>query len=533
MANTVIQLKYSSTPGNIPPSLSNGEIALNYADGKFFYKNATGQIVSFAGSGNVYSFSTINANNSLITALSNSSILTIKPGVGVGITSDIINDIITIDSYASYNLAQAAFGYANTLSGGSAVTAYNQANQAYAVANTKTFTFMQGTPPSTANANDLWANNITGVVYENWGTTSTPIWAEFGPSTPQSSVPAGNVGFANLTLSGPLTTTNQYYSTYTGANGGATFMLSGNNTVGGAGYFDILKANNITAGSSGVTLRLDSSGSLQVVNGTYTSTLWTLTQSGAQIVNGASSTNNDATTNFISFNNQNSVIYDDGNFHIHSRTSGQSMWINTNGGDLRLLSQSPVNGGANGTSIIMGGSASSTASGYVNIFGSKIMNYSGYGYLSSGGAGTIGGSSGNVGVGLYCPNRIYSGEVDSTSDERLKDIKGTIPLDQALQFVKGIDGIHYTWKEGFGDDGIKAGFGAQSVHKAGFAHMVSGIPNEKVEGKTDDDGWVHPDKEQLNINYSEAIPYHHQVIKDLLNRIEYLERKVEELTNGN
>ena len=34
MANTVIQLKSSGTPSNIPGSLANGEIALNYADGK-------------------------------------------------------------------------------------------------------------------------------------------------------------------------------------------------------------------------------------------------------------------------------------------------------------------------------------------------------------------------------------------------------------------------------------------------------------------------------------------------------------------
>ena len=109
MSNTVIQLKSSGTPSNIPSSLANGEIALNYADGKFYYKIATGQIVSFAGSGNVYSFSTINANNSLITAISNNSTLTIKPGIGIGITSDIINDIITISADLS-----AANNWANT-----------------------------------------------------------------------------------------------------------------------------------------------------------------------------------------------------------------------------------------------------------------------------------------------------------------------------------------------------------------------------------------------------------------------------------
>ena len=119
---TPIQLYYSSTTTNVPlaANLANGELALNIVDGKFFYKNGTGQIVSFAGSGgSTNSFATINSNNSILTAISNNSTLTFRPGIGIGITSDIINDIITIDSYASYNLAQAAFGKANSISIGS------------------------------------------------------------------------------------------------------------------------------------------------------------------------------------------------------------------------------------------------------------------------------------------------------------------------------------------------------------------------------------------------------------------------------
>jgi hypothetical protein len=174
MANTVIQLKYSSTPGNIPSGLANGEIALNYADGRFYYKNLTGQIVSFSGSGNVYSFSTINANGSLITALSNSSILTLSNGNNIEISGDIINDIITI----SANL-----------------------KPAFDRANSKTYTFYQSSAPATSNARDMWINSDTGVVYENFGTTSTPIWAEFGPSTTVANLTPGVVYAANLVFS--------------------------------------------------------------------------------------------------------------------------------------------------------------------------------------------------------------------------------------------------------------------------------------------------------------------------------------------
>lgn len=119
MANTVIKLRKSSVPSEIPSSLEYGELAINYADGKFYYKNSTGQIVSFSGAANVYSFATINANNSLITALSNNSILTINPGDNIAITGDIINDIVTIAANLKpvFDIANAAFATANTAAG--------------------------------------------------------------------------------------------------------------------------------------------------------------------------------------------------------------------------------------------------------------------------------------------------------------------------------------------------------------------------------------------------------------------------------
>ena len=130
MSNTVIQLKYSATPGNIPSDLANGEIALNYADGRFYYKNTTGQIVSFVATGNLKSFSTVIANGSFITALSNTSTLTINAGNNIGITSDIINDIITIsadlsaaNNWANTKLANATGTFAGDLTTTGTITA--------------------------------------------------------------------------------------------------------------------------------------------------------------------------------------------------------------------------------------------------------------------------------------------------------------------------------------------------------------------------------------------------------------------------
>ena len=190
MANTVIQLKSSGTPSSMPGSLANGEIALNYADGKFYYKNVTGQIVSFAGSGNVYSFATINANNSLVTALSNNSVLTITPGQNIGITADIINDIITISANlkpafdvtnSAYGIANAAFGHSNTT-----YTAVNSAfgviNAAFNKANSISAVNVGNTLPVSPRVGDLWWDTETGRLFIYYTDADSSQWVESSPS---------------------------------------------------------------------------------------------------------------------------------------------------------------------------------------------------------------------------------------------------------------------------------------------------------------------------------------------------------------
>ena len=335
----------------------------------------------------------------------------------------------------------------------------------------------------------------------------------------------------NISSQGVVTAGGLITSNYTGAADSSVLLLGGN-TKGGAGYNDFLRVYNPAATSS-LWFRSNITGGLEVINSAYTQALLGINQTGNILVyNGStatSSTSNDGLSGTIQFNNNNSQLYDDGNFHIHSRGSGQSMWINTNGGDIRVGQQAPINGGSIANSIIFGGASNTSPTAYVNVLGFKTYSITGYGYLNSGGAGTVAGNSGNVNFGLYVANRTQSAEVDVTSDERVKNIQGTIPLEDAIKFVKSVNGIKYTWKEGFGDEGLKTGFGAQSVHKAGFEHMISHITNDKIEGKTDADGWVHPDKTQLSMGYNQVIPYHHEVIKSLLNRIEELEATVKEL----
>jgi hypothetical protein len=131
MANTTVQLKKSGQTGNVPSSLSYGELALNYADGKLFYKASNGSIASISTAPTTDSFATINANSSLILATSPYDTLSIIPGNNITISTDTFNKTITINSTATGGgasadqfardkansanvLAQAAFDKANT-----------------------------------------------------------------------------------------------------------------------------------------------------------------------------------------------------------------------------------------------------------------------------------------------------------------------------------------------------------------------------------------------------------------------------------
>lgn len=122
MANTVIALKKSATPGSTPSALANGELAINFADGKLFYKNTAGQIaeISGAGGGGNY-FGTVNVNNVLIISDVPNDILTIDSGDNIILSANALNDSFTI----SANITP-AFSQANT--------AYNTANDALAAA---------------------------------------------------------------------------------------------------------------------------------------------------------------------------------------------------------------------------------------------------------------------------------------------------------------------------------------------------------------------------------------------------------------
>ena len=336
---------------------------------------------------------------------------------------------------------------------------------------------------------------------------------------------------AKLEVTGGILNIGTYgYVNINASNNQSMIVFSGGNTIGGTGYTDFIKVVNTSAGATNQnkTIRLNNTGGLEFLNSAYTSLILSISDNGILNIGGgaATTTSNDGAKNYLAFNSNNSQIYDDTNLHIHSRNVGGSMWLNTNGGQLNLLNQSPLGGGAIGTGVAIGNST--TLKAFTNIYGSKTYTIGAYGYTAVGGTGTGGGTT--APYSLYCDSRIEATEFDATSDERLKDVQGKIELTDAINLVKNIEPIIYTWKDSK-DKSLKAGYSAQQVVKSGFKHLVSEIPNDKLAESTDEDGFTSPEGFQLTMNYDQVIPYHGTVIKYLLEKIELLEKELQEIKN--
>jgi hypothetical protein len=84
---------------------------------------------------------------------------------------------------------------------------------------------------------------------------------------------------------------------------GAAITATGKDTQGGTGYFDFLKATNTTSGATNPnkSFRLDSVGSLHIINSAYTATLLALTDAGALDVKSSISVNGKQAVNGPAF----------------------------------------------------------------------------------------------------------------------------------------------------------------------------------------------------------------------------------------
>jgi len=255
MSNTVIQLKYSAATGNTPTALANGELAINTYDGKIFYRggasNTIQSITRYTGPAGLDTELQFNDSGSLggsqnLTFNKTTSVLTVAGTVRANIHSNDGTDLFIF------------------------------ANGAYNTANSKAQVYQQNNAPSTSGATDFWIAN-TGVMYENFGTTANPVWAEVGPTNVVANTVPGAIIATTITASN---TTNITYTPTTTIGYG--LIINSANTQGGTGYADFLKVTNTSGGATNPnkSFRLSSTGGLEIINSAYSATLMALSDTG-------------------------------------------------------------------------------------------------------------------------------------------------------------------------------------------------------------------------------------------------------------
>jgi len=356
---------------------------------------------------------------------------------------------------------------------------------------------------------NISASNITASLF--FGTSS---WATQA-LTASSLVP---------TNSYTVTTFNVNSSGSTSASTNGSLTITGQNTKGGSNYHDFLYTTNTVAGAVNANkyFRQDNTGNFEIVNSAYNNTIFTLTDSGSLQLPTAQSANVTQLRNTgagLKVGNY-GLLFDDGNVHLHSTNPNSNLWLNCSGSGLFIINgQSGATGGVGiGTSIM---------SGYVTINGGSNVTIGAYGYLINTGSpptGTGGGTTGTFSI--TCTQRVQATEFDATSDERLKNIEGEIPLNEAVDLINKIIPIKYKWKDGV-DTGTKTGYSAQQVYKAGFDHLVGVVKKDGMEEIIDEDGFINPKDAQFVMNYEQVTPYHSKLIKYLIDKIERMEIEIQ------
>lgn len=261
MANTVIQLRKSAVPLQVPSDLANGEIAINYADGKLFYKDALGVIQQISSGGNT--FSTVNAAGTLLVSDLPSDILSIVAGNNISITADALTDTLTISS-----------------NGGASVATSDSA-------------------PGTSVDGDLWYNTTIGklLVYYDDGDSSQWVEASTGQIYSDALIVAAafdKANSANLLAYGTGIGANAYTRVFANSVGAAANAYADSLTPDLSPVFLVANAafdkantatfnafytiqvsgqSNIVAASNADTLTFATDGTLNITTNTSTKTV--------------------------------------------------------------------------------------------------------------------------------------------------------------------------------------------------------------------------------------------------------------------
>ncbi|MCC5835208.1 MAG: tail fiber domain-containing protein [Opitutales bacterium] len=149
-----------------------------------------------------------------------------------------------------------------------------------------------------------------------------------------------------------------------------------------------------------------------------------------------------------------------------------------------------------------------------------------YGYLNRN--HPIGRVTGTGVYSLRAENRIMAAEFNAVSDARLKTNITPILESDAMDFVNKVSAVKYHWKDGE-DKGLKFGFIAQDLVKAGFNNMVGQSADPEMNEEIDASGFTSPAGARFSVNYEMATPILLVAIKQLKKEADLREARIEEL----
>lgn len=113
------------------------------------------------------------------------------------------------------------------------------------------------------------------------------------------------------------------------------------------------------------------------------------------------------------------------------------------------------------------------------------------------------------------------------SDRRLKTNITNVPIERVECFYKELQVKSFNWKKHL-DKPKELGLIAQDVLNGGFLDLIARIPDSDEELENSKDPWLEPKNEKLHVDYSKISIYNMRMIQALINRIEELEKKIEE-----
>lgn len=199
---------------------------------------------------------------------------------------------------------------------------------------------------SLTSVGTLTSLTVSGTINANGGTVdTTQTTANLFTATPTINIgTAAGCTAVNIGYIGNTTVNNLLKVNYTGSGSVSSVWISGYNSRSSTGYHDFLQATNnySSATNPNKHFRLTPTGTLELLNNSYSSTLLSIADNGiVTIPNTASVTSNGATDNALAIGTK-GQLFDDGNLHIH--TSSGALWINSlDGGDIRLGTQTNSN----------------------------------------------------------------------------------------------------------------------------------------------------------------------------------------------